>query len=100
MRVATSSRIGTRALLFPTFVLIAALFGCIHVIGMSRGSAIRGETQSLVHNMLASVAQVSRMNRDIDQERLLVDAHLFEHDPRAPEAEFVGVLERLRKELS
>lgn len=40
--------------------------------------ASREESQALVYNMLSSVELVTRMGRDVDRTRLLVDAHIFE----------------------
>jgi signal transduction histidine kinase len=70
-------------LLLAGFLLIAALFATTDLITMVRARAVRGQTDLLVRNMLESIELVGRMRTDLDRERLLLDAHILEHDPAA-----------------
>lgn len=67
---------GTRALLFPSFVLIAALFATTNGIALYRGWALRQKTTGMMNNMLGGVELVQRVSRDIDRERHLAEAHV------------------------
>jgi signal transduction histidine kinase len=69
--------------LLVAFGVIAALFGVTNTIAMYRSQRIRSSAQTLVVDLMASVELVSRMARDIDRERLLVDAHIVEQRPEA-----------------
>ena len=71
-------RLGPLALFFAPFVVIAGLFAASDAVNMRQLTATREENLLLVRNMLASVELVTRMSREIDRTRLLVDAHIFE----------------------
>jgi signal transduction histidine kinase len=71
-------RLRPYALFFAPFVVISALFAAGDEMTMRRGAATRSESEALVQNVLSSVQLVTRMSRDIDRTRLLVDAHIFE----------------------
>jgi signal transduction histidine kinase len=60
------------------FVAIAALFVLTDLSAMQHATALRSQSNSLVTNMLTSVQLVLRMGRDIDQLRILTEAHIFE----------------------
>ncbi|HET9596491.1 MAG TPA: ATP-binding protein [Anaeromyxobacteraceae bacterium] len=70
-------------LLVTAFVAIAVLFAVITATVMLKAREIRDSSDALVSNTMASLVLVSRMSHDLDQERLLFDAHIFESDPAA-----------------
>jgi signal transduction histidine kinase len=72
---------GTRALLFPSFVLIAVLFASANGLALYRGSALRRQTRELVGGMVNAVELVTRVSRDIDRERHLAEAHVVATAP-------------------
>ena len=56
-----------------TFLLASAL-------GIYRASVSQSENRHTVERMLASVELVSRLGTDVDQKRLLIDAHIFQKE--------------------
>ena len=67
-----------RLFLAPAFASIAVVFLLANLAAMVRARDIQSRTHLIVENMLTSVALVTHMQRDVDHERLLVDAHIFE----------------------
>jgi signal transduction histidine kinase len=70
-------RLGSR-LLRPAFGAIVATFLVANGVAMHEAQVIQQKDQLLVDNMLTSIELVSRLGRDVDQRRLLVDEHIFE----------------------
>jgi signal transduction histidine kinase len=50
------------------------------LIALGRARRVQSSSRLIVDNMLTSIELVSRVARDIDQKRLLVEAHIFEHE--------------------
>ena len=57
---------------------IIAIFVLVNVFAIVRARRSQARTREIIENMLASVAMVSRMADDVDDERLLIDEHIFE----------------------
>ncbi|MDB4966130.1 MAG: Phytochrome, two-component sensor histidine kinase [Myxococcales bacterium] len=60
------------------FVGIAALFAGTQLASWQKSLGAREETRKIATNMVASIELVSRMTRDVDTERFLVDEHILE----------------------
>jgi signal transduction histidine kinase len=67
-----------RLVLRGGFLLIIGAFVLSNVVFLLQMRAAAARNHVLVDNMLTSIERVSRLARDIDQKRLLVDAHIFE----------------------
>jgi two-component system, OmpR family, sensor kinase len=59
-------------------LLIIAALVLTSVVSMFEMRAVLARDRALVNQMLSSVELVSRLSRDVDEKRLLVDAHIFE----------------------
>ena len=60
------------------FLFIIGGFAACNIVSFLDMSRVQQENQSLLNHMIASIELVSRIARDIDQKRLLIDAHIFE----------------------
>jgi signal transduction histidine kinase len=67
-----------RRLLPLAFAGIAVLFAATQWVSWQKARGAREETQKIVGNMVASMGLVSRMTRDIETERFLIDEHILE----------------------
>ena len=65
-------------LLMTAFFVIGALFGSVSLASMIRAVGTRREIRTMVSSSFERMELLSRMNRDVDRERLLIDAHTFE----------------------
>jgi signal transduction histidine kinase len=70
-------------LVFAPFLAMAALFGGAHLLALHWLSGIRSETDAIAGDMLTSIQLVSRMRRDMEQVRILAEAHVLQHEPAA-----------------
>jgi signal transduction histidine kinase len=64
-------------LLRITFLLIIAGFALSNVISLLAVRRVQAANEKIAENALVSIADVSQIVHDIDQSRLLVDAHIF-----------------------
>jgi signal transduction histidine kinase len=65
-------------LLRSAFAAIVATFLLANGVAMHEAQVVQQKNQLLVDDMLTSIQLVSRLGRDVDQRRLLVDEHIFE----------------------
>ena len=72
-------------LLQLTFVLIIVGFVLGNVAVFITGQKVAAANPDLVNNAILSIADLSGVVRDLDQKRLLVDAHIFETKPEEME---------------
>jgi len=72
-------------LLQVTFVLIIAGFVLGNVAVLITGQRVAAINRDLVKNAILSIEALNGVVRDIDQKRLLVDAHIFETKPEEME---------------
>jgi signal transduction histidine kinase len=89
---ASSRGAHSRRLLRLSFGVLVVLFAAGFLVAMARTHVIRRETHGLVEGTLTSVELVSRLGRDLDQRRLLMDEHIFEHEMRD--------MERIERQLA
>jgi signal transduction histidine kinase len=68
------------------FGVIAALFAATNLAALDSGRVVYQRTRNVVADTLASVELISRMGRDLDRVRLLVDEHVFEKEAFAMQA--------------
>jgi signal transduction histidine kinase len=80
MALALGHKGRNRRPLMLAFASIAALFGLTNVAALMQMRQVRAQTDRIVGNTLRSIELVSRMGRDLDRQRLLVDEHIFEHE--------------------
>jgi two-component system OmpR family sensor kinase len=83
-----------RLVLRGGFLLIIGAFVLSNVFSLFQMGAVGRRNHVIVANLLSSIELVSRIARDIDQKRLLVDAHIFEstrQDMKAVEAKMANV---------
>jgi signal transduction histidine kinase len=71
---------GARGKLAVGLVLIAVLFLVQGAFNTSLTSRDQREAQDLFANSLASIVEVARIARDVDQQRIVVDNHVFEKE--------------------
>jgi two-component system, OmpR family, sensor kinase len=69
------------------FILIIAAFSLSNLVSMYEMRSNQTKDQLIVEKMLASIELLSRLERDFDRKRLLIDAHIFE----APNNEMAGI---------
>jgi signal transduction histidine kinase len=73
-------------LLQVTFVLIIAGFVLGNLAVLITGQRVAAVNRDLVKNAILSIDNLNGVIRDLDQKRLLVDAHIFESKPEEMEA--------------
>src|SRR5262245_26037553 len=73
-------------LLRATFFLIIAGFALSNVVVLITMRGIQAANRTIAENAIASVEGVSRIVRDIDQKRFLIDEHIFATAPLEMEA--------------
>jgi signal transduction histidine kinase len=71
----------TRMVILLAFAGIAVLLAISQVVAYLQWHATDAEVDVIEDNALASVRLVDRMGYDIQHERILIDRHIFEHDP-------------------
>src|SRR5215467_12164814 len=71
---------GARGKLAVGLVLIAVLFVVQGVLNTLLTSRDHRKAQDLFANSLASIVEVARIARDVDQQRIVVDNHVFEKE--------------------
>ena len=71
---------GARSKLAVGLVLIAAVFVGQGVFNALMTRREEGQAQSIYANSLASIIEVARIARDVDQTRIVVDNHVFEKE--------------------
>src|SRR6185369_10900242 len=71
-------RPNSRIWLLPAFLLIIAGFTLANLSVFLSTRNIQQNNRVIANNAFVSIETVSRIVHDIDQERLLVDAHIFE----------------------
>jgi hypothetical protein len=54
--------------------------GC-NLVALFLERKTQDEDRTIARNAMVSIEEVGRIIRDIDQERLLVDAHIFQSEP-------------------
>jgi two-component system, OmpR family, sensor kinase len=69
---------GTKVLLRSAFGGIAVLFAAVAACMIWRVSSVRQQTRALVADMLEGAEEVARIGREVERERRLIDAHIFE----------------------
>ena len=72
-------------LLQVTFVLIIAGFVLGNVAVLITGRRVAAANRDLCTNAILSIEDLNGVVRNIDQKRLLVDAHIFESEPEEME---------------
>ena len=60
------------------FAAIAAVFVVAIALALHQKQAVEAQNRQIVEGMLDSVKLVTRLARDVDQKRLLVDNHIFQ----------------------
>lgn len=86
-------RPNSRIWLLPAFLLIIAIFALGNLFVFLNTRRVQAGNRTIGENALVSIESVSRIVHDIDQERLLVDAHIFE----TATPEMSGIEQRLSK---
>lgn len=71
----------TRTMLRAAFGGIAALLLVSQILGYIRWKAAQDTVAEIEGDALAGVRLIGQMSRDFQRERILVDRHIFEHDP-------------------
>ena len=68
--------------------MLAAAFGTISVllmvaqfVGYLQWRSVQANVDLIEHNALASIRLVQRMSLDVQRKRILVDRHIYEHEP-------------------
>jgi signal transduction histidine kinase len=85
---------GTRSKLAVGLLLIAAVFVVQGAVNTLLARHDEQEAQSTYANSLASIIEVGRIARDVDQQRIIVDDHVFEKqatDMAADEQRLAGI---------
>ncbi len=85
------------ALVFAPFLLMAALFSGADMVAVQRLSGIRAETDAIAGEMLTRIELISRMRRDMEQIRLLMDEHVLESQPAAVAARDAEIYEEIHR---
>jgi signal transduction histidine kinase len=67
-----------RRRLVVTLACIAVVLVLTSIVGLRRSLKVQSRSETIVSNTLQSVELVSRIARDIDDERLILDGHIFE----------------------
>jgi signal transduction histidine kinase len=68
--------------LLSSFAVIAVLFATTNLVTWQRGRRFRAEIESAMRDSLAGAELVSRLERDLQGERQLIDSHILEHERR------------------
>ncbi len=68
----------SRRLLVPAFLAIGVVLVAMSLVALHRARTVHRSSRSVVTGTLASVEMVSQLAREIDQQRLLIDQHIFE----------------------
>jgi two-component system OmpR family sensor kinase len=66
--------------LLVAFAGIALLFATTNLLTWQRGRSLRSEIEGAMRDSLASAELVSRLGRDLQGERQLIDSHILEHE--------------------
>jgi hypothetical protein len=74
------TRTSSRGLLLWSFGGIGALFALIAIAVVAWSQVAGNESRRIAADMLMSIEVVSRIGRDVDQERILVNEHIAEQD--------------------
>ncbi len=74
------SRVASWRLLLTCFALIALLFAATKVITWLRGRQLHSAIERTMRDALTSAELISRMGRDLDSERQLIDTHILESE--------------------
>lgn len=77
-----AGRVRSWRLLLISFAGIALLFATTNLLTWQRGRHLRSEIERAMRDSLASAELVSRMERDLQGERQLIDTHILEHERR------------------
>ncbi len=99
MPVQPPYRRGARRWLLLGFIGVAVIFVAQAAIGFSWTSASGRSARRLYEDALTSIEVVSRISRDLDRERILLDDHVFVTDP-AKVAALEAELSRTAADLS
>src|SRR5581483_744723 len=78
-------RPNSRVWLLPAFLLIIAGFAVGNLVGLLTTGKIQQENRTIAQNAVVSIESVSRIVHDIDQQRLLLEDHIFEETVPARE---------------
>ena len=78
MRMERQRRTPSRFYLPAAFAVLGASFLAMGLAAVYRLARMRADIDQVYSNALVSIELVSRMGHDIDHERLLADAHIFE----------------------
>jgi signal transduction histidine kinase len=70
---------------FAAFTGIAGLLTLTNGLALYETRKVQGDVRDIMENALASVELVNRMGHDVDHERLLIEAHIFERESLAME---------------
>jgi signal transduction histidine kinase len=68
------------------FLVIIATFIAGNLVDLFYTRAIQDKDRAIARNAMVSIQEVGRIIRDIDRQRLLVNAHIFQTDPEQMEA--------------
>jgi signal transduction histidine kinase len=68
--------------LYTAFALLIAAFAATNYIGLAEVRDSQRRDRMILRNALVSIENVSRFVHDIDEKRLLLDAHIFEKEAR------------------
>jgi signal transduction histidine kinase len=71
----------TRVLLLGTFGAIGLLLIATQVVGFMRSATVDDNVELITNDALTSVELIGRMAVDLQRERVLLDRHIYEHDP-------------------
>jgi signal transduction histidine kinase len=71
----------TRVLLLGTFGAIGLLLIATEVVGLMRAATVNQNVELITNDALTSVELIGRMAVDLQRERVLIDRHIYEHDP-------------------
>ena len=75
----------TRVWLPSAFLVIIATFMVGNLVALFLDRKTQDKDRTIARNAMVSIEEVGRIIRDIDQERLLVDAHIFQSEPEQME---------------
>lgn len=82
------------SLLYAAFLFIIVCFAATNLVALIEMRGVQEANRRITENALLSIEDVSRIVHDVDQKRLLIDAHIFErtaHDMQRLEAKIADV---------